>query len=62
MTSSEQKTPLTNMVDYTFRMLAKDKKLVLSSIKNNTFKDLIYTVPHMFGAAFNKKKYDKGIC
>ena len=28
--------------------------MILSSIKSNTLKDLICTVPHIFDAAFNK--------
>ena len=54
MTSTGRVTPLTLSVDYIFKNLAKEKKLVLSTIKGAALKDLICTAPQMFASAFNK--------
>ena len=54
MTSTGRVTPLTLTVDYISKNLAKEKKLVLSSIKSAALKYLICTAPQMSASAFNK--------
>ena len=56
MTYTRHVIPLTLLVDYIFENLAKDKQLILSSVKYNVLKDIICTTPQIFDVAFNRER------
>ena len=55
MTSVDTEKPLSIIVDLLFKHLRREKKLLLSGLKETALKDLLITAPEMMAAAFTKK-------
>ena len=55
MTSVDTEKPLSIIVDLLFKHLRREKKLLLSGLKETALKDLLITAPEMMAAAFTRK-------
>ena len=55
MTSVGMERPLTNVIMSLFKDLRAERKLLLSTVKENALKDLLLTAPDMVSKAFTEK-------